>query len=331
MNRLQLIVSLLVLWASLIGSQSASTKKPKQKFDTSMYTDMCLSKPKLKTARDHKALQWLLQTSGEQSIASETSHQHKAACWILHDDTKKLSTGKHFAQRYALAVLYFATQGDKHWKVKTNWMKGKSECRWFGVECDVWGTVTGLNLGFQDLNGLLPRELALLNKIQEVDLHGNDLQGVLPHLVLHAWKDCKILRLHMNGFFGSLHSEIQHMKSLEVLSLFGNYFGGTIPSELGTLKKLQVLDLYANAFEGTIPSRLGQLKKLRELDVHDNFLTGRMPKEVCELKLKFLVADCLEGAYKEVSCSCCTICCEGLPNMRCIDQATKKEVIVGLQ
>jgi hypothetical protein len=52
---------------------------------------------------------------------------------------------------------------------------------------------------------------------------------------------------------------------------------------------------------------------------------------VCDRNLKFLVADCLDGAHKEIGCKCCTICCEGLPNMRCIDQKTKQEVIVGTQ
>ena len=135
----------------------------------------------------------------------------------------------------------------------------------------------------------------------------------------------------MNGFFGELHSEIGHMVSLEELHLFGNYLGGKLPKELANLQKLRVIDVYANAFEGIIPSQLGSLKQLKELDVHDNFFIGSMPREVCDRKLKFLVADCLEGAYKEIGCTCCTICCEGLPNMKCIDQTTRKEVIVGMQ
>ncbi len=245
------------------------------------------------------------------------------------------ASSQQFAQRYALAVLYYATQGDDKWEIKTNWMSGKHECSWYGVICGDTPldrhTVVGLDLGFNQLNGLLPRELALLQNIIEVDFHGNDLQGIIPHGIMFAWKKCKILRLHMNGFFGELHSEIGHMVSLEELHLFGNYLGGKLPKELANLQKLRVIDVYANAFEGIIPSQLGSLKQLKELDVHDNFFIGSMPREVCDRKLKFLVADCLEGAYKEIGCTCCTICCEGLPNMKCIDQTTRKEVIVGMQ
>jgi hypothetical protein len=330
-NLLLLLSIILVVIGGVTTTKKSKKKKPYQ-YDTSRYVNICLSKPTLQSSRDHKALQWLLQTSGERSIQSEKAHQHKAACWILHSDKKSKAPSKRFSQRYALAVLYYATQGDKYWEIKTNWMSGsKSECTWYGVECDAFGTVIGLELGFNALNGLLPRELALLQNVKEVDFHGNDLQGIIPHGIMFAWKDCKILRLHMNGFFGNLHSEISHMKSLEELHVFGNYLQGTLPKEIASLKKLKVLDVYANAFEGRIPTQLGNLKHLKELDVHDNFFVGTMPQEVCDRKLNFLVADCLEGAYKEIGCKCCTICCEGLPNMRCIDQVTKKQVIVGMQ
>jgi hypothetical protein len=61
------------------------------------------------------------------------------------------------------------------------------------------------------------------------------------------------------------------------------------------------------------------------LDVHDNNLRGTMPKEICDMKLDELVADC-HGRNPEVKCTCCTICCEGLPSMVCVDQKTGRAV-----
>lgn len=52
---------------------------------------------------------------------------------------------------------------------------------------------------------------------------------------------------------------------------------------------------------------------------------GSVPKEICDLKLKDLIVDCL-GPAPEVSCKCCTVCCRGLPDMRCVDTATGKDV-----
>lgn len=89
------------------------------------------------------------------------------------------------------------------------------------------------------------------------------------------------------------------------------------------------IDLYANALTGTVPANLAKLHGLTELDVHDNFFVGRMPQALCDKKsLTSLISDCW-GQNKEVQCDCCTICCEGLPKMRCVDMQTKQEVIVG--
>lgn len=133
------------------------------------------------------------------------------------------------------------------------------------------------------------------------------------------------LRLHMNGFFGSVQKEIAVMKKLKELNLFGNYFGGTIPKEIATMKQLERIDLYANQFEGTIPTELGKLKKLRFFDAHDNNLIGSVPQELCKLKLDELIVDCL-GPRPEVKCNCCTVCCSGLPEFKCVDQKTGKEI-----
>jgi Ran GTPase-activating protein (RanGAP) involved in mRNA processing and transport len=144
--------------------------------------------------------------------------------------------------------------------------------------------------------------------------------------MVDALGNLEYLNLYMNGFFGALHREIQGLKSLKELRLFGNYFAGTLPGpELASLKNLEVIDMYANFFTGTIPSELGKLKKLRVLDLRDNNLTGSVPKEICNLKLDELITDCL-GPKPEVRCSCCTICCRGLPDATCVDVKTGIEL-----
>jgi Leucine-rich repeat (LRR) protein len=178
------------------------------------------------------------------------------------------------------------------------------------------------------LDGIIPRELSLLTGLVDLDLHGNDLQGVVPVRIVHALHNLQYLRLHMNGFFGALQREITGLSKLRELYLFGNYFGGTIPAELAELKHLQVIDLYANQLEGTIPSALGKLKQLKFLDLHDNNLTGRVPDAVCALKLPELIVDCL-GPRPEVTCDCCTICCRGLPDFKCVDVKTGLEIQYG--
>lgn len=180
------------------------------------YSRLCANHTLTDKSKDVSNLSWLIQTSGDTSVKHKTSPQHKGTCWMLRQDPLRLSQSnrKRFGQRYALAVLWYATQGDKYWKEKQNWMSEKHECTWYGVVCNSWGTIIELDLGFNDLNGILPRELALLQTLQEIDVHGNDLIGVLPPGILHAWTNMQTLRLHMNGFMGSIPSEIGYMTSL---------------------------------------------------------------------------------------------------------------------
>uniref|UniRef100_A0A7S1UPJ3 Leucine-rich repeat-containing N-terminal plant-type domain-containing protein n=1 Tax=Grammatophora oceanica TaxID=210454 RepID=A0A7S1UPJ3_9STRA len=321
--------ALAILLSFVVHVAYAPNSKKKKDFNTKMYLGMCKGRQKLQgTHRDHATLKWLLQTSGELSVTSTDSHQNRAACWMLYDDKRKPKpASKSMTQRYALAVLFSATKGGTRWIDKTDWLSQKNECSWYGISCDAMSTITDIDLGFNDLEGMLPRELGLLNPI-EVDMHGNDLEGVVPYSVFRNWKSTRVLRLQMNGFFGAIPSEISHMTSLRELTIFGNYFGGKVPKEMAALKDLEHLDIYANTFTGSIPSELAQLKHLQDFDTHDNDFVGRVPSELCKRRMKSLISDCL-GYRPEVICECCTICCAGMPDMMCVDTETKEEVIVG--
>lgn len=292
-------------------------------------------------------LTWLIEASGESTLLSAASPQHKAACWMLYEDVKQSKSRSKdlFLQRYALATLHIsstksnttawdwplAADDPKAEQVRGHWGSTRHhECQWYGVTCDYWSKkVTALNLGFLKLDGILPRELYLLRQLGELDLHANDFQGVLPLKMLNSLSKLEYFGLHMNGFFGDLPNEITGMKNLKELHLFGNYISSTIPTYLGQMSKLEAIDLYANNFKGTIPSHLGLLKNLKYLDLHDNDLTGTMPREICKLKLDELVADCL-GPRAEIQCECCTICCKGQMDgtlvRKCVEVKTGKEV-----
>jgi len=324
------------LWSNEAGSGFVDgATKTKRKVDTKRLARICNSvgKPTLAAndRRSHAILEKLLGVTSELSLSTPGSAQNAATCWLLFEDPKKMkASNSQFLQRYALAVFWFATDGKGHWQVKTDWMSGKDECSWYGITCGRSWTGTNLvreiDLGFNDCHGIIPRELAILTELEDVDLHGNEIQGVIPFAVCAAWKKVKYLRLHMNGLFGQLPSDISKMSSLREISIFGNYFHGAIPKELEKLAKLERLDLYANNFSGNIPSNLGKMKKLRSLDVHDNDLVGRMPKEICENKsIKSLTSDCL-GRSPEVTCECCHYCCAGLPDMLCVDMKTKEVI-----
>lgn len=309
-----------------------------------------INAPYLEGRKHAKILSWLLEATAESSLKLKTSPQHKAACWMMFGDKLRKKTASNkamFRQRYAMAVFYYGTEGDKNWypdvgnpnattsaikeEGANEWLSNSHECTWYGVSCTTnipftFRSVTAIDVTFFGVGGLLPREMGLLTNLRELDLHGNDLQGVLPHMAVVNWKKMEYLRLHMNGFFGSVLKEMENMKNLKELMLFGNYFAGTIPKSLAKLRKLEVIDLYANQLDGKIPSELATLPRLRKLDLHDNNLVGTMPKEICKRKLPVLIADCL-GPKPEVRCDCCTVCCAGLPKMTCQDVKTGETVV----
>jgi hypothetical protein len=247
------LFSLAILMLSPSVTDASATKRLYQK-----QKNLCRGQPTIK-AKHEKGLQWLFKHIGETQVVSSTSPQHEAACWMF----RQSSSWK--PQRFVMAVIYFATKGGSRWEFSDNWLTAsKHECSWYGVKCNLMRQVVELDLGYIEVDGLIPREIGLLKELRDVDLHGNELQGVIPHKVMVGNTKLEYLRLQMNGLFGAVHKEIKHMKHLKELYLYGNYLAGTIPKELTSLKHLEVVDLYANQLTGTIPSELAKMPQLSE-------------------------------------------------------------------
>jgi len=329
-----LLLTTTLLLLTLTPTTAASTTK--SKLDTRRYANICVQNGKAhrpipdKDARAHAILKLVIEKSTLTSILSYDTPQHKAMCYMLNDDPKKADprgmmggvnggNAGRFMDRYALVTFYMNTKGPG-WQRSDHWLTGEDECLWYGVTCDtrVRKRITGIDLSFNKINGIIPRELAFVTELQALDLNGNSLQGVIPYLMLSNLKNLSKLHLHMNDLFGNIPKEIGQLKNLKELTLFGNFFFGKLPVEITNLKKLEVLDIYANNLTGTIPKEVGKMKNLREVYVNDNEFVGSIPNEVCKLKVSHLQADCL-GAKPEVRCDCCTVCCKGLPTPTCQD------------
>ena len=167
----------------------------------------------------------------------------------------------------ALRALYVSTNGhlwDKNsgWDITT--VPSLSELsRWHGVSVRL-GWIDRLDLGANNLTGMLPAELGNLSGLRYLQLGDNALTGEIPH-------------------------ELGNLLGLESLFLANNTLTGEIPSELGNLSQLQHLYLRSNALSGTIPDEFGNLPQLQNLNVSDNAFTGRLPRSLMQLtNLMFL-------------------------------------------
>ena len=182
---------------------------------------------------------------------------------------------------YALVDLYNATDGP-NWESATNWASAAPLNEWHGVDTDLEGRVTRLNLGFGNLRGRLPAVLGRLTKLEFLILHHNQLTGEIPP-ELGKLTNLDNLSLGGNQLKGEIPSGLGQLTKLSNLGLGHNQLTGEIPSELVALTNLSSLDLEFNQLRGTIPTKLGQLTKLEHLSLGSNQLTGEIPSELGQL------------------------------------------------
>jgi Leucine-rich repeat (LRR) protein len=196
-----------------------------------------------------------------EALGVEDSPQAQAYEWLVNDPGLPGYSAAKIIQRYALSTFYFSTGGDA-WVENTLWLSEEDECSWFTRSasfplCEA-GEIVTLEMDFNNLSGSLPPELALLTKLERVELSGG------PDAFLS----------------GSLPSELGILSSLDSFSVRGNQMSGTIPSDLGNWTWLRTLNLSLNRFSGRLSSELGQMARLSEIFMGSNELTGPLPAEI---------------------------------------------------
>ena len=269
----------------------------------------------------------------QSAFENPISPQARAFYWLEHDTDRMSWSAGVARQRFVLATLFYASQGE-HWKFSENWLSyDQPECDWYTHQftsiCDVAQRYHTLSLPNNSLRGTLPEEIELLSALSIVQLQDNELRGTLPSRIWSSWEHLVFMNLYNNKFSGTLSSEIgllansRHLNTLsfrtnqfsgaipselgllalEFLSLSDNSFTSTLPADLGSLSNVREIYLYKNNFVGTIPSAIGLLTNLTRLEMHDNNLSGTVPQEICDLVsmgiLTTLTVDC-----DKVQCTC---------------------------
>jgi hypothetical protein len=113
------------------------------------------------STRMRQTTAFLLDFVDHTSLSKPGSPQHRAAQWMADTDELQLPLAREssqaFLQRFALATLFYATQGDTAWNHKLKFLSNQHECDWndgngntnatqpMGVMCNEKnGTVTKL-------------------------------------------------------------------------------------------------------------------------------------------------------------------------------------------
>lgn len=197
---------------------------------------------------DHRRI---LNMVDEENLEDELSPQYQALCWLLSGfkESKITMPDGVIIQRYALAVLYFSTEGDD-WHRKKNWLSDESACDWYGISCDnFYGAITKIDLSSNNLFGYIPSTLVRLNALEYLALQSNKLHG-------------------------DIVEELTKLKNLKALKLSENLLDNTIPTKIGLLNDLEVLDVSYNMITGTLPPSMGDLKHITYVDLSNNHITG---------------------------------------------------------
>lgn len=208
--------------APLTPSQPATIISDQEELDIILYA--------LSTS-DVLAEKAILIPSTVEDVAIKTSHIQPnstvmtiddpyllAAAYITHNDTTNIK--EHTLQRYALATLYYTTNGEM-WLNNRKWLSNENYCHWHGIICcdsstvgsvmcttpSDFGRILEIDLYQNNLVGIISPIIALLPHLQSIYLSRNKLTGTIPGTALGKLS-------HLMTFYASY-----------------NYLSGTIPTD----------------------------------------------------------------------------------------------------
>ncbi|KAK9690831.1 hypothetical protein RND81_09G156900 [Saponaria officinalis] len=125
-------------------------------------------------------------------------------------------------------------------------------CNWAHVGCSDDKRVTRIQIGHQNLNGMLPQNLSVLTSLERLEIQWNNLSGALPSL--------------------------SGLSSLQVIMASNNMFSAITSDSFVGLSSLQSVDVDNNPFDAwQIPESLKDASALQNFSANSANVTGKIP------------------------------------------------------
>lgn len=211
---------------------------------------------------------------------------------VLISTTQLNSQCNNLRDYQGLRALYLSTDGD-NWDNNTNWPTENyfnnnpapnpvpELFGWYGIDFCQFGRMREIKLFSNNLVGIIPPDIVLLDSLRTLILNTNQLSGTIP-------KELGVLRLlnlqlRENLLSGSIPPELGNIPTLGTLNLNSNGLTGPIPPELGNLTTLSSMEMHANFLSGPLPTELGNLTNLSVLRLENNSLDGGIPTSFIQL------------------------------------------------
>ena len=231
--------------------------------------------------------------------------------------TATTPTGSTDTERTALIALYDATDG-ADWKINDGWLGDGALDKWVRVTTDENGQVTGLDLGSNQLSGIIPAELGNLSRLEVLYISDNNLTGALPQS-LTGISGLETFPFHNNpGLCAPIDETFQawlrgiakvrgsscapedSLDDREVLvKLYDALDGENWTNNANWLNERPIREwhgvtndasgringllLDGNELTGELPAELGSLSSVQRLELGNNKLSGEIPTELGSL------------------------------------------------
>lgn len=151
-------------------------------------------------------------------------------------------------------------------------------CHWKHIQCGPSKRVTRIQIGGQNLEGTLPKELNSLSSLTILEVMKNKLTGQIPSL--SGLSSLQEVLFDDNNFTSVPSDFFKGLTSLQKISLDYNSFDSwVIPESLKDATGLQIFSANGANITGTIPDFLGgdTIPGLMHLHLAFNFLQGPIP------------------------------------------------------
>ncbi|XP_003631009.2 receptor protein kinase TMK1 [Medicago truncatula] len=164
-------------------------------------------------------------------------------------------------------------------------------CKWKHVNCDSRKHVIAIQIGNQNLQGFLPKELVMLTTLQKFECQRNGLTGPFPYLS----KSLQRLLIHDNKFSSLPNNFFTGMSNLQEVEIDNNPLPPwQISNSLKDCVALQTFSAESVSIVGTIPDffgRDGPFPGLVFLALSGNSLEGVLPASLSGSSIENLLVN----------------------------------------
>jgi Leucine rich repeat len=157
-------------------------------------------------------------------------------------------------ERRALVVMYETMDG-KHWKDKSYWLTDRPLNQWKCVK-EVAGYVVAIRLHDNLLKGNVPSIGVGLERLVELTLSWNKLEGPVPWRSVYRLRHLKIIDFSSNKLTGEIPwlDLFSNLPQLATINVGENFFETMVPSDILFRKpeSLHFIDVRQNSIRGVI-------------------------------------------------------------------------------